>query len=60
MTEYELSVSVDGEEFTRVIREKKRSNVKLVLNFRSRKARYVRITSFGNSNRQYPTTFYEI
>jgi len=60
MTEYELSVSVDGEKFTRVIRENKSSDARLVLNFRSRKARYVRITSFGNANRQYPTTFYEI
>ncbi len=60
MTEYELSVSVNRDTFTRVIREQKRSDARLVLNFEPRKARYVRITSFGNSNRTYPTTFFEI
>ena len=60
LNEYELSVSVDGDKFTRVVREKKLSDARLVLNFPTQRARYVRITSHANANRQYPTTFYEI
>ncbi|MCP4451337.1 MAG: hypothetical protein GY809_07745 [Planctomycetes bacterium] len=60
MNEYALSVSVDGRAFTRVIRNRARSAPRLVLSFPLQRIRYVRITSFGNSNPTYPTTFYEI
>lgn len=60
MTEYALSVSRDGKRFTQVTRAKKRSKPRLVINFARQPVRFVRITSFGNANRTYPTTFFEI
>ncbi|NQV32775.1 MAG: HEAT repeat domain-containing protein, partial [Phycisphaeraceae bacterium] len=60
LNDYELLVSIDGHRFTRVIREEKRSEARLVLNFATQRARYIRITSHASANRTYPTTFYEI
>lgn len=60
LTDYELSVSLDGDSFTQVIREKKPSDARLVLNFSRQPVRYVRITSHASANRIYPTTFFEI
>jgi len=60
MTEYELATSLDNKEFGVVERRKGVTPVKLVVEFPKRKARYVRITSFGTKNPTYPTTFFEI
>lgn len=60
MTEFELATSLDGERFEPVARRKEKTPVELVLRFPVRKARYVRITSFGSERPTYPTTFREI
>ncbi len=60
MTEYELATSLDGQEFQPVEREKGITPVRLAVRFPVRKARYVRITSFGSERPIYPTTFFEI
>ena len=60
MTEYELATSLDGEKFDSVVRKKEDTPVELVVEFPARKARFVRITSFGSRNPTYPTTFFEI
>jgi len=60
MTEYDLAVSLDNKEFEIVRREKGDSPVKLDMRFPKRKARYVRITSYGSKRPIYPTTFFEI
>ena len=60
MSDYELSVSLDGESFTRVTREKKASDPRLVFNFALQQVRHIRITSHASANRTYPTTFFEI
>jgi len=60
MTDYELSVSMDGRTFEKVIRKKEKSPPKLIFSFPPRKAKYVRIISHGTENPTYPTTFFEI
>jgi len=60
MTEYDLATSTDGKQFDVVVRKKETTPVKLVIGFPRRKARYVRITSYGSVNPTYPTTFFEI
>lgn len=60
MTEYELATSLDNQSFDVVQREEGDSPVKLEVRFPMRKARYVRITSFGSKRPIYPTTFFEI
>ena len=60
MTEYELATSVDGESFERVVHERTVTPVELQIDFPARRARYVRITSFGSVQPTYPTTFFEI
>jgi HEAT repeat protein len=60
MVEYDLAVSLDGQQFTVVRREKGVTPPELVIEFPVRKARYLRVTSYGSENRRYPTTFYEI
>ncbi|MBM4048914.1 MAG: hypothetical protein FJ279_27750, partial [Planctomycetes bacterium] len=60
MTEFELATSLDGERFEPVTRRKEKTPVELVVQFPVRKARYVRITSFGSERPTYPTTFREI
>ncbi len=60
MTEYELATSLDGQSFDVVRRERGETPVTLSLVFPVRKARYVRITSFGSRNPTYPTTFFEV
>ena len=60
MTDYEVSTSLDGKKFERVVRRKEKSPVALVVSFPPRKARFVRITSFDSERKQYPTTFREI
>jgi len=60
MTEYELSTSLDNERFEVVQRAKGETPVELAVEFPKRKARYVRITSYGSKNPTYPTTFFEI
>ena len=60
MTEYEVSTSLDNRTFDPVRREKGVTPVELVVEFPSRKARYLRITSFGSVKATYPTTFFEI
>jgi len=60
MTEYELATSLDNQDFEVVQREKDDLRVELAIRFPKRKARYVRITSFGNQRPIYPTTFFEI
>ena len=60
MTDYEVSTSLDGRQFERAVRRKEKSPVELVVNFPPRKARFVRITSYGSERKQYPTTFRRI
>ncbi|MBM3892332.1 MAG: hypothetical protein FJ388_24720, partial [Verrucomicrobia bacterium] len=60
MTDYEVSASLDGKTFERVVRRKEKSPVELVVSFPPRKARFVRITSFDSERKLYPTTFREI
>ncbi len=60
MTEYELATSLDNQDFEVVQHEKGDSPVKLEVRFPIRRARYVRITSFGSKRPIYPTTFFEI
>lgn len=60
MTEYELAVSTDGVRYETVERAEGKTPPKLVIQFPARKARYVKITSFGAERSLYPTTFYEI
>lgn len=60
MTEYDLATSLDNRDFEVVVRHKGATPVDLVIDFPLRKARYVRITSYGTKNPLYPTTFYEI
>ena len=60
MTEYELATSLDNKTFEVVERKKGDTAVKLVVNFKPRKARFVRVTSFGTKRPIYPTTFFEI
>jgi len=60
MTEYELATSLDNESFDVVERKKGVTPVTLSIAFEPRRARYVRITSFGSRFGLYPTTFFEI
>ena len=60
MTDYEVSTSLDGRKFERVVRCKEKSPVALAVNFPPREARFVRITSFASERKIYPTTFREI
>ncbi|HUT78884.1 MAG TPA: HEAT repeat domain-containing protein, partial [Polyangia bacterium] len=60
MTEYELATSVDDKTFDAVVRRKGLTPVELIVEFPPRRARYVRITSFGAEKSLYPTTFFEI
>ena len=60
MTEYELATSLDNQDFEAVQRQKGDSPVRLEIRFPKRKARYVRITSYGSKRPIYPTTFFEI
>jgi len=60
MTEYELATSLDNQDFEAVQRRKGDSPVRLEIRFPKRKARYVRITSYGSKRPIYPTTFFEI
>ena len=60
MTDCELAVSLDGEQFDVVTRHKGATPVVWAVGFPARQARYVRITSFDTVRRIYPTTFYEI
>lgn len=60
MTDYELATSLDNKEFEVVVRNKGVTPAKLVIGFPKRKARYVRITSYGTKRPIFPTTFYEI
>ena len=47
MTEYELATSLDDKTFDAVVRRKGLTPVELIIEFPPRRARYVRITSFG-------------
>ncbi len=60
MTGYELAVSLDNKQFDVVARHDGKTPVELVVEFPKRKARYVRVTSFGSVNPTYPSTFFEI
>lgn len=60
MTEYELASSLDGKKFNAVERKKGLTPVELQVEFAPRKARFVRVTSFGSERPLYPTTFFEI
>lgn len=60
MTDYEVATSIDGKKFDVVQRKEGRTPVKLVVQFPSRTARYIRITSHGSANPTYPCTFFEI
>jgi HEAT repeat protein len=60
MTDCELAVSLDGEQFDVVTRHQAATPVTWAVRFPARQARYVRIISFGTVRPLYPTTFYEI
>ncbi len=60
MTEYEVATSGDGKVFDVVEHKKTETPVQLVVNFPSRQARFVKITSFASKQPTYPTTFFEI
>ena len=60
MTDYELALSMDNEQYQVLVRARERSPVKLVFDVPSVTARYVRITSFASANPTYPTTFLEV
>ena len=60
MTDAEVAVSLDGEQFDVVIRHKEKTPVVWAVEFPARQARYVRITSFDTVRRLYPTTFFEV
>lgn len=60
MTGYELAVSSDNKTFDVVAKHDGKTPVELVVEFPKRKARYVRITSFGSVNPTYPSTFLEV
>ncbi len=60
MTGYELAVSLDNKTFDVVAEAREKTPVELVVEFPKRKARYVRITSFGSVNPTYPCTFLEV
>lgn len=60
MTNYEVSISLDGVTFERVARGAEKSPVELAVRFAPRTARFVRITSFGAERKEYPTTFREV
>lgn len=60
MTRYEVSTSLDGKAFETAARGEEKSPVELIVRFPPRKARFVRITSFGSERDLYPTTFREI
>ncbi|MCY2989722.1 MAG: HEAT repeat domain-containing protein [Planctomycetota bacterium] len=60
LTEYELAISLDDRTYETVRKEKGKTPPTLTIEFVARKARYVRITSFGSENPHYPTTFFEV
>jgi len=60
MTDYALSISTDGESYRQILRQKRRSSPRLVINFDPRPARYIRITSYAAERAIYPTTFFEV
>jgi HEAT repeat protein len=60
MKEYELATSVDGEHFDRLVRRREKTPPRLVIDFAPRKARYVRLTSFGSERKTFPTTIFEV
>jgi HEAT repeat protein len=60
MTGYEVAVSKDNKSFDVVAKRDGKTPVELVVEFPKRKARYVRITSFGSVNPTYPSTFLEV
>ncbi len=60
LTEYSISLSVDGKTYEQVHHRTGRTPVRLVARFAPRRARYVRITSHASTTKMYPTTFYEI
>ncbi len=60
MTEYAVSTSCDNESFEEAARRKETTPVVLTIRFQPRRARYVRITSYGTVHPTYPTTFFEI
>jgi HEAT repeat protein len=60
MTDYELAVSRDNEQFDVVQRSEGETPVDLEVAFAPREVRFVRITSYGSKRPIYPTTFREI
>ncbi len=60
LTDYELATSLDERTFEPVERRKTETDVKLIIDFPKRKARFVRITSHDSKRSIYPTTFYEV
>ncbi|MCD6393591.1 MAG: HEAT repeat domain-containing protein, partial [Planctomycetes bacterium] len=59
MTDYAVSVSADGESYRQILRQKGRSNPRLVISFDPQPARHIRITSYATGKSLYPTTFFE-
>lgn len=60
MTDAELAVSLDGEQFEVVKRQQERTPVIWAVGFPARAARYVRVTSLNTVRPLYPTTFFEV
>ncbi len=60
MTDFELALSTDGNQFEVVVRRRGTTPPELGIDLPPRPARFVRITSFGSERPLYPTTFWEI
>lgn len=60
LTDYELTLSDDNVHFRPLVRERRITSPTLELDFPPNQARYVRLTSFGNERKLYPTTLFEI
>ncbi|MEI7729373.1 MAG: HEAT repeat domain-containing protein [Verrucomicrobiota bacterium] len=60
VTNYDVATSLDGNQFMTVASGQKLTPVTWDIPFASRPARFVRITSLGSENKQFPTTFREI
>ncbi len=60
VTDYAVSVSLNGKTFRQILRRKGTTPLSLVVTFKPVTARYVRITSHAARQATYPTTFCEV
>lgn len=60
MTDCGVEISLDGENFREVWREREPTPTHLVVSFPREKARHVRVVSHGSERPLYPATFYRV